>query len=276
MRYDFHVHTTYSDGTYSPADVIKLAIEKGLDGLAITDHDTIDGLKEALTSKQVNNFEIIPGIELSCTYEEEEVHILGYLFDVNNKELLAMSDKLKLQRKNRIYEISKKLSKLNIKIPVEDLLKENKYGSIGRPHIARKLVELNYCESIQKAFDLYLKKGCPGYVPRYKLEVSDAINLINNAGGFSVLAHPGLLQNKDIVKLVVEKGIDGIEVFHPKNGPKESRKFKKITINNNIIYTAGSDFHGSRENLPIDMGSYYIETDLTMKEWLMIKRGDKN
>lgn len=278
MRYDFHTHTTASDGIYSPEQVVKIATKKGLDGIAITDHDTIDGIIQArnFAREYKDDFQVLNGIEFSCSCNDEEVHILGYDFDMDNDEMIKISESLKVHRRDRILKMVAKLKEdLNLDISFENVQALSKGGALGRPHIARELVNLGYCSTIEDAFKLYLKKGCPGYVPRFKLDIEDVIGIIRRAGGVSVLAHPGLINDKYIINQVVDWGIDGIEVYHPKNGPTESKKMKRITKEKNLIYTAGSDFHGCEKKIgeTIDIGNYFIETDLSIREWIRQVKG---
>ena len=204
------------------------------------------------------NFNIITGIELGCFYDQEEVHILGYFIDYNNTELLNELDKLKTSRWKRGIEIIKKLNDLGIKLNMDSILSEAEAsGFIGRALIARKLVSEGYVNSIKEAFDKYLDVGKPAYVKRYQLSIKDTIDLIHSVDGISVLAHPGLLSNKDIMTFCVKQGIMGIECYHTKHTKEDEKYFIKFAIENNLIITGGSDFHGDEDIL----GSRFINLE---------------
>ena len=249
--FDLHTHTTSSDGLLSPEELINKSIHIGLSGIAITDHDSTDALKTAdMISKTKGNFKVIPGIELSCDFNSEEVHILGYFIDYENLLLKKYISILREARWSRGVKILRKLIDHGLNLPIEHFLKASKEnGFIGRATIARYLVSLGYVNSINEAFELYLDANRPAYVERYKLEVSEAINLIHAVGGISVLAHPGLLKNKDAVTFCIQKGIMGIEYRHSKHTSQDIKDFSKICFENQLVATGGSDYHGDEEIL---------------------------
>ncbi len=247
MKFDMHTHTTCSDGLLSPRELVDLGVESGLDGLAITDHDEVAGIDEAINqSKIYSNFFIIPGIEFGCNKNDEEVHILGYFIDYKNKDLLDVLKKLHESRYTRADGIIKKLRKLEINITIEDVLKHTDESNIGRPHIGRAIVEKGYVENLEQAFDMYLDRGKPAYVERYQLDIEETILLIHNLGGISVLAHPGLIKDRTIIDYCINKGIMGIEAYYSKHNKFEEEEFLEIGNKNNLIITGGSDFHGDR------------------------------
>lgn len=240
---DMHMHTTYSDGKYTPKDLIDMAIKKGLYGISITDHDTIQGLKEANIYADERNLLFINGIEFSAFLDDKEIHILGYKIDYNNKNLIKITKELKDSRESRAIRIIKKLNELGLNIDDSDLYKYS-LESIGRPHIANILIEKGYVKNKDEAFTRYLGKDCPAYVERYKLSVEESIGLIKDAGGVSIIAHPYLINNDDYVYKIIDMGIDGIEVYHSKHSYNTAYKYKYIAEKNNLHITGGSDFHG--------------------------------
>lgn len=241
---DMHTHSTASDGVYSPGKLVEYAIKKRLSGIAITDHDTIDGIEEAIQeANKYKDFFIIPGIELSTEHNSEEVHILGYGIDYKMEYLLEVLDNLQNARNNRAYKIIDKLSSLGFKINYEDLIQASKNSSIGRPHIARVLIQKGYVKNSEEAFKKYLSKGCPAYVPREKLTPIDAVNIIEKSGGVSVAAHPGLLKSSTTLRYLIEIGINGIEVYHPDHTEDSSLKYLNLAKQHNLLITGGSDFH---------------------------------
>ncbi len=260
MKFDLHVHTNYSDGRFRPSKVIDLAIKRNLDGIAITDHDTILGIDEAIEySKKYKDFKVIPGIELGSIYNSEEVHILGYFIEYTSKELLKTTETLKKDRIERGKKIINKLKKININISEKEIenLSENEFT--GRVHIARILVREKYANSVSDAFEKYLKIGAPAYVERKTLTIKESINLINRSNGISVLAHPGILKEKEmIINYCIENNIQGIECIHSKHSIEDTEKFIKIARKNNLLITAGSDCHGEIIEGDLLLGSFYI------------------
>ncbi|OLS03975.1 PHP domain-containing protein [Tissierella creatinophila] len=263
MKFDLHVHTNYSDGKFKPSKVIDIAVERNLNGIAITDHDTVSGLDEAIEySKQYKNFKVIPGIELGCVYNDEEVHILGYFIDYNSKELLKVTEQLRKNRVERGKEIIDKLRDLNIGISQNEVQSLSKEDFIGRVHIARVLVKKNYAASIADAFERYLNKNSIAYVARETLTIEESINLINSTNGIAVLAHPGLLKEKEIIiNYCIKNGIQGIECIHSKHSQIDTEMFKNIAKKEKLLITAGSDCHGEIIDNDLLLGKFYIGKD---------------
>ena len=265
MNYvDMHTHTTASDGTFTPRELIDYTLKKNLRGIAITDHDTVNGIDEALTYCNKSwGLLIIAGIELSTELLNEEVHILGYDINHKAKALLDVLSLIQNERVNRAMKIIKKLQNLGIAITYDEVLKISKEGVIGRPHIAKVLLKKGYVKTIEESFIRYLNKGCPAYVSRFKLTPCEAIELIKGVGGVAVLAHPGLIKNKSIVDVIIEKGIDGIEVYHSEHKKVDNERFLLIAKEHNLIVTAGSDFHSPPidDNRHGDLGSEKISIE---------------
>lgn len=244
--YDLHVHTTASDGVFSPEEVIDIAMENELKGIAITDHDTITGLivAEKYAKEHKKTLAFVPGIEINTDYKDNEVHILGYFIDYNNKELLTKLKKLKKARYERAIKMIDKLRNMGLILDFATVQKLASGGLIARPHIGQALVNKGYVFSVREAFEKYLARGKPAYVPRAKYPPQEAINLIKKAGGVAVLAHPGLIRDRDIINEVIQMGIEGLEVFYPEHTPKEIGGFLEICQKNKLLVTGGSDFHG--------------------------------
>ncbi|MGO1470499.1 MAG: PHP domain-containing protein [Tissierella sp.] len=260
MKFDLHVHTNYSDGKFTPNKVIDLSIERNLNGIAITDHDTVDGIEEAIEySKQYKNFKIIPGIELGCLYNGEEVHILGYFINYKSKEILNATRLLKSNRIQRGKKIIEKLRKLNIDINVDEVQNLSKKDFVGRANITRTLVNKNYVSSVYEAFDKYLNMNAKAYVERKALSINESINLIHKADGVAILAHPGILKNKEtIINYCIKKGIQGIECIQSKHSQKDVDFFKAFSHENNLLITGGSDFHGDKIGKELLLGKYFV------------------
>jgi len=263
MIFDLHTHTNYSDGLFSPKEVVDLAIKKGLDGIAITDHDTIDGIEPAIeyNNNLVNKIKIIPGIEFGCVYQDEEVHILGYFIDYESSKIINLSKELKENRINRSLKMIDKLNSMGLKISMEEIKTLTQDDYIGRPHIARILIQKGYVDNMEKAFKLYLNRGQPGYVEKKSLSIDETIDFIHELNGLAILAHPGVLKNKDIIDYCIKMGIDGLEAIHSKHNKKDKDLLLEIGRKNNIIITAGSDCHGQIINGEYLLGKYYIDID---------------
>lgn len=257
---DLHVHTTASDGILEPENVIDWAVKKKINAIAITDHDTTSGIDRAIKrGERYNNIIVIPGIELSCDLSGEEVHILGYFIDHKSKVLEDLSNRIKEDRVHRGEKIVKKLNKLGLDVNINEVKVFSKEGFIGRPHIARVLLMKGYVASIKEAFDKYIEKDKPAYVSRYKLTIKESINLIHKIGGIAVLAHPGLIKNKNIALLIRDNNFDGIEVYHSKHSDVDISEYTQIADNMSLIKTGGSDCHGGLiDGKPI-LGDYYVD-----------------
>ncbi len=250
MSIDLHIHSTTSDGTMSPGELVHYAQKKGLSAIAITDHDTIDGVDEALAAGQSIDLEVVPGIELSAKYCSYNVHLLGYLLDCRHKELHVALGQLQAGRIERNKKILVKLNQLGLKLQLHELEKSAGSGQTGRPHIARLMVEKGFVQSMDEAFEKYLGHGGLAYTSRFIYEAKEAIGIIQDAGGIAVLAHP-LQLDKSVDNLdhalqqLCEMGLDGIEVYYPNH----SRSFRKRLIvladKHSLVMTGGSDYHGS-------------------------------
>ena len=260
MIFDLHVHTNFSDGLLTPEQVVDLALKKNIDGIAITDHDTIKGIKPAIEySKKVGNIKIIPGIEFGCIYKNEEVHILGYFIDYNRKNIIDVTKKLREDRVVRGIKMIKKLNNLGMELTLEEVKRLSEKDYIGRPHIARALVYRGYVDSIQDAFDEYLNRDMPAYVERDTLTLVETINLIHESNGIAVLAHPGLLIDKDIIYYCIDNRIDGLEVIHSKHNDEDVKSLIEISRKLGVIITGGSDCHGHIIDGDYLLGKYYID-----------------
>lgn len=259
---DLHIHTTYSDGILTPSQVVKWAVKKDLTDIAITDHDTTEGVEEAISAGKDLDINVLPGIEISCIEQGQEVHILGYLIDYKSQKLKEFTKTLKAARENRNVEIIKKLSKLNIDIDIEDVKEISKQGNMGRPHIAKALIDKGLVDTVDGAFNIYLGRGKPAYVDRYKVTAKEAIDFIHSLGGVAVIAHPGLVHDKKVLNYVLKQDIDGVEVIHCTHTEEQIKYFSDICKQLNLIETAGSDCHGYLEDGVPKLGEYFSKEDI--------------
>lgn len=260
MQYaDLHIHTTASDGILTPKEVLKWAYKKGLKAISITDHDTVSGMIEALNINRFIDLEVIPGIELNSKYNDEEVHVLGYYINYNNKDFLEKLKEIQQFRHDRANKMIKKLNYLNIRINLDEVRSISKGESVGRPHIAYALINKGYTKDIKSAFKEYLGAGCPAYVDRYKLSTKLAIMMINDAGGVPVIAHPGLLKDKSKLNDILDQGFLGIEVYHSKHDNETVRILKDFAVKKGLLITGGSDCHGKLYNGEPILGTVAID-----------------
>ena len=194
MKYvDLHLHTTASDGVMSPSGIVRYAKAKKLQAIAVTDHDTIEGLEEAVAEGKTIGFEVIPGIEISAEFSPGSMHLLGYFLDIHHPLLVEKLKYLQEARAARNPKIVEKLNRLGVRISYEDVVKASGGGQVGRPHFAQVLLDKGYVRSIQEAFERFLKKGAPAYADKFRFKASEAIDFINGANGIAVLAHPNTL-----------------------------------------------------------------------------------
>lgn len=247
IKADLHLHTTASDGVYTPQQLVRRAASLGFNLIAITDHDSVEGLAQAREAAQANGVRLLSGVELSCG-AQKEIHVLGYGFDPENEALLAFCQQRVRQRETRTAAMVEKLCQLGKPVDMARV-RDLAHGAIGRPHIARALVEAGHVLSVSEAFDRYLKPGKPAYVPKEDVKVSEAVSLIKQAGGVAVLAHPMELKMGDAMleSLIGEwksQGLEGVEVYHPSAQNNHASFLKHLAQRENLLITGGSDFHG--------------------------------
>ena len=275
-RVDLHVHTTASDGQMTPSELVEFALERGLRLLAITDHDSTNGVVEALARAQGTPLEVWPGVEISTDVPRSEVHMLGYFVDINNAEFQETLARLRDSRIQRAQQIVAKLNSLGMEISYDRVRELAGSGAVGRPHIAQAMVEKGYVESIRDAFNLYLSRNGPAYVERFKLTPVEALQLIRRAGGMPVLAHPTYIspgEDSDFdltafVRQLVDAGLVGIECYYGDYPPATVEQLCEIARQFDLIPTGGTDFHG-RGMYPTDLGDREIppETIERMRRW---------
>ncbi len=256
---DLHSHSTASDGTLAPAAVVRLAKERGLSALALTDHDTIGGIEEAAAEAAKIGLDFLPGIEISCDYPPGTMHILGYGVDPKSPVLTEMTRQLIDGRDNRNPKIIAKLQELNVAITMEEVEAEAKGGVVGRPHIAAILVRKGYVSSIKQAFNEYLAPGGRAYFDKERLTSKQALSMIRESGGLPVLAHAYQLRTENdaqletIVKNLLDEGLAGIEVMHSDHDAAWIEKCTRLADRHGLVKTGGSDFHGGNKK-DIDLG----------------------
>jgi hypothetical protein len=249
-RIDLHTHSNYSDGSLSPKELVQLAKERKLRAIALTDHDTVAGLEEALEAGNELGVEVVPGVEISAQYPPGTMHILGYYLNGSHPELLQALERLQQARAARNPKIIERLQALGLEITSNEVF-DISGGQVGRPHIAKALVNRGYVTSIDEAFSRYLKKGAVAYVEKFRFPPEEAIAMIRRAGGIAVLAHPftlGLKKPDELALLVqelAEKGLEGIEVLYPGHTEEMVALYEDVAERFGLVCTGGSDFHGN-------------------------------
>lgn len=246
---DLHTHTNQSDGTNSPTQLIQLAKQIGLAGVAITDHDTIGGWEEAFAAGKKHNVLVVPGVEISSIWGDKDIHVLGY-YVTPDDTFLSELDQLRNARNRRNVHMVDKLQQLGISITMEEVAarKVDQKTNIGRPHIAEVLMEKGIVTNMREAFDLYLGRDGKAYVNVPRISPHEAVRLIKAAKGVAVLAHPGLYNEDAIIDSLVQEGLDGIEAFHADHTLEMEEHYKKIGERYRLLITGGSDYHGVRNN----------------------------
>lgn len=266
--FDLHLHTTASDGTMSPAELVRYAQEKGLKVIAITDHDTIEGLPEGIQEGNKVGLEVIPGVELSADAPTGTMHLLGYYIDPASSELADKLRVLQQARMERNLKMVEKLRALGISLELSEVKAAPEHGQIGRPHFAYTMVQKGYAQNIQDAFDRYLGKGRPAYVEKFRFSPAEAMDFIRKAGGITVLAHPFTLKQAEpqdfeaLIRELKEKGLDGIEVYYPEHSDGQKRLYRDVAQKYGLVISAGSDFHGLNKD-EADLGEGYAAGELT-------------
>lgn len=245
---DLHIHTIYSDGTWTPYQVVLRAKKLNLAAISITDHDSVAGLKEAIAAGEKLGVEIVPGVEMSTDVGEDEIHILGYYLDWEEEEFLAKLEKFQAARAERNRKLLKRLKELGMDINHRELKGLAGRGVISRLHIARLMVRKGYVSSIGDAFEKWLNPGKPAYVKRMNVSPFQTIQLILKAGGVPVFAHPFLSKRDDLIPRLVEAGLKGIEVYHSAHDSRATQHYQKIAQRYELLITGGSDCHGEAKD----------------------------
>jgi 3',5'-nucleoside bisphosphate phosphatase len=263
---DLHMHSTASDGSRAPADVVREAKRVGLAAIALTDHDTLDGLAEATATGVELGVRIVPGVELSAVEGNVETHILG-LHLADTREMESRLVELREMRRNRAIRIVERLNELGVRIEFSSVLDQAAGGAIGRPHVARAMIAEGWAVDFRDAFERYLGNGKPAHVMKERLAIADAISLIHRAGGIAVLAHPAQGGTRERVEAFVREGIDGVEVRHPSHSSEDIARLSALVEHFSLVPSGGSDWHGASDG-PRTLGMMRVPA-----EWLARQDG---
>ncbi len=250
MFADLHLHTVYSDGTHTPEEVVDLAASFGLQAVAVTDHDTVEGCAAADRACQRLGLQFLPATELTCELDDAELHLLAYGIDTAHAELRAALGRFQQARQNRIREMVARLNALGIPLDADTVFALANCRSPGRPHVGRALVAGGFCANVDVAFERFLKRHRPAWVPKYKIGAADAIALIHRAGGLAVMAHPALSRLDPRIADLVRMGLDGLECYHTKHDARGVARYLSLAHLHGLLVTGGSDCHGSAKNKP--------------------------
>ena len=274
MKSDLHLHSTVSDGLLTPTELVDKVFEAGIRIMSLTDHDSTDGLSEAITTAaKYDDLILIPGVELSTDTKNGEIHILGYFIDMESQDLQKTLESFREDRLYRAKSMVEKLTNLGYKITWDEVLKVAGSGSVGRPHIAEILAETGQVSSIKAAFDELIGRNGPAYTERRKMDPETAIELIVQHSGIPVLAHPREVNNLDeILPSLVSSGLKGMETYYGRYSTQERTRFQQLCDNHNLLATGGSDYHGPDRAAECDLGD--SKTNLQVGK-LLLKMHDE-
>ena len=261
---DLHIHTNYSDGAFSPEEIVGMAHRAGLKAIGITDHDCADGVEIAEREGKKRGVRVLSGVEMSVSAMEQDVHLLGYFIDTRDRGLLQYLEFFKETRTERARKIVEKLHELDLSLKLSTVLEISGEGSIGRMHIAQALVQEGLCQNVDTAFSKYLRDGGPAFVEKYRVAADKAIDVIHRAGGLTLLAHPGFYNDEELMEFLFEVGLDGLEVYNPKHSELQVLRFQKVVEAHNGIESGGSDFHGGREKT-VPLGAFKVSCSIVTK-----------
>ena len=269
---DLHLHSLFSDGVYTSQRLVERAVQVGLDCIALTDHDTLEGCEETERICAKKGIEFIPGVELTAYYLEEEIHVLGYCMDLHNEAFLKSLQKFQKGRQYRVEKMVSLLNKQGVPLSLERVLQIAQCKAPGRAHMARALLEGGFCSSHSEVYSRYLGKGKPAWVPKIYCGLEESIELLHQSGGVAIIAHPGaLVQQEAVIKHSIEFGVDGFECYHPKNSASTTQKLLSNCEKHGLLVTGGSDCHGIKERLSMGSIKLPIRHVERLNQWVYSK-----
>jgi predicted metal-dependent phosphoesterase TrpH len=251
MFADLHLHTHFSDGTFTPEELVRRAGQVGLAGIALTDHDTLDGCARTAAACAAAGIEFIPGTELTAEMEGREVHLLGYGLDPEHPRVIEEMAKFQDARQERIRIMTARLVERGVPLSAESVFALAGCKSPGRPHVARALVRAGHCRSVPEAFERFLKRDKPAWAPKRRVSAAFAIRLIHDAGGVAVLAHPGLTRSDPLIPALADLGLDGLECWHTAHSRSQTERYRELANECRLLITGGSDCHGLNKGQPV-------------------------
>jgi hypothetical protein len=257
MPVDLHIHSTASDGSHTPEEIVEIALRNGLSAIAIADHDTVAGVLPGLKAA-AGRLTFLPAVEISTSHGHDELHLLGYMVDVTARPLLEVLQRIQGEREHRARRTVEVLQGLGVDLAYEQVAAVAQGASVGRPHIATALVDAGAVASPAMAFERYLKRGRPAYVDRYRVTPQQAIALIREAQGLPVLAHPKLIHRDALIPELVGLGLGGIEAFHTQHTPFDVERYLDLAAQLHLIVTGGTDSHGPGGSYPVEIGAVEV------------------
>ncbi|MBS4015225.1 MAG: PHP domain-containing protein [Candidatus Latescibacteria bacterium] len=244
---DLHIHSTFSDGLLTPQQIVASAKERELDAVSIVDHDAVGGIEPAIQIGKKLGVEVVPAVEMSCMVGDADVHIIGYYIDYQNKKLITVLNDIQAKRVDRAKKIVEKLTEQGADVEIKRVLEIAGNGAVGRPHIAQALLEEGHISSYDEAFWKYIGYHCPAYVLKERLSPLDAMKLIKDFHGVSILAHPMIYNNRSLIAYLIDQGIQGLELWRCEHSDNEMRYLNNLITNHHLIATGGTDCHGGRK-----------------------------
>jgi predicted metal-dependent phosphoesterase TrpH len=248
---DLHLHSLHSDGTFSPEELVRRAHEAGLSAIALTDHDTMDGCPAAAIAAAGIGIEFVPATELTAEINAAEIHLLAFGPDVRHPGLFSALTRFQAVRQERVAEMVRRINALGVPLELERVHHIARCKSPGRPHVARALVESGICSTVDEAFERFLKRDRPGWAPKFRIDAAEAIQLVHDAGGVAVLAHPGLTRIDPLIPDLVDAGLDGIECWHTRHSAPVAEYYQSVAARFGLLTTGGSDCHGFAKGEPL-------------------------
>lgn len=262
---DLHSHTTVSDGSLTPEELMQEAMSRGLSAIAVTDHDQLAAIARCRTVAQGSALEVIAGVEISSSHEDSTLHLLGLFVDPQHAGLNAYLQELFEERKLRAAKMIAKLQGLGMTITLDDILQEGKGAAVGRNHVAKMLLKKGLVRSRKEAFDRFLKKGCPAYVPYERSAPREALDKIRDAGGRSFLAHPVLVRDQNLISTLIGWGLSGLEVVHPEHSAGQVKHYSDLCDRHRLLKSGGSDYHGPNMERKGDLGCMNVPREYLEK-----------
>ncbi len=244
---DLHIHSTFSDGLLTPEQIVEIAKEKKLDAIAIVDHDAVGGVEPAIQAGKKVDIEVLPAVEMSCMVGDTDIHIIGYYVDYRNRKLISVLNDIQQKRIERAQKIVEKLTEQGADVEIARVLELAGNGAVGRPHIAQALLEEGHISTYDEAFWKYIGYHCPAYVPKERMTPQEAIKLINDFDGITVLAHPMSYNNRSLVNYLIDEGIRGLEIYRCEHSDGDMRFLNNLVSAHHLLTTGGTDCHGGRK-----------------------------
>jgi predicted metal-dependent phosphoesterase TrpH len=255
---DLHSHTTASDGALTPRELVRLAARHGVRVLAVTDHDSTEGLAEAMDEAARHDLEIVPGLEINCDVPGSEIHVLGYCVDWHAGWFQTFLSEQRAERAARVHRIVERLTELGMPLTAEEVFAICREGSPGRPHVAQAMIKRGYVKSVREAFDRWLRADGPANVPRRRLAPAEAVSVIRRARGVPVFAHPGLAGRDEMIPELIEAGLAGIETYYPEHSVAQIEAYRETCRRHGLVATGGSDYHGPHTGRATTVGSPHV------------------